>query len=232
MGFKYRASVGQLPWPLRGKRALVICCGSGMDSEFLERDGAIVIGLDISEGALRRAQQRAHLYGLRYRLVQGDAENLPFGAAAVEVIYVHDGLHHLERPEKALEEMARVGSRAVLVTEPADAVLTKAAIALRLIPEREESGNLVARIDAGSMQRQFAALGLTSFRPRRYLLKYGHPPARWWRCLDWPPLFAAAKGAFLLFGVGLFGAVGNKISVAAFRAEQAPVQRAAKLIPE
>ena len=53
-----------------------------------------------------------------------DAERLPFRDASVDLVYVHDGLYHLERPWSRSREMARVARRAVSITEPAEASLT------------------------------------------------------------------------------------------------------------
>jgi ubiquinone/menaquinone biosynthesis C-methylase UbiE len=42
-----------------------------------------------------------------------DAERLPFPDRSIDVVYVHDGLHHLARPEAGLAEMTRVARLAV-----------------------------------------------------------------------------------------------------------------------
>jgi len=85
---------------------------------------ASVVAVDISFGCLERARVRAHRYGVKYELVMGDAENLPFGDGTFYYGFVHDGLHHLSNPERALIELARVASRGVMVTEPDRANLT------------------------------------------------------------------------------------------------------------
>jgi ubiquinone/menaquinone biosynthesis C-methylase UbiE len=147
-------------------------------------------------------------------LVQGDAEHLPFKSDAFHVSFVHDGLHHLEQPDRAIREMARVADSGVVVTEPADAALTKLAIALHLIPAREDAGNLVIRFDATSLRRLLSDLGFSNTASARYLVKYGHPPSGWWRLFDAPPLFRLARAAFVTTGAGLFARYGNKVSVA------------------
>src|SRR5438445_876797 len=63
---------------ISGRRILDVCCGSGMDAEFLCRSGALVTGVDISLGAVCGAQERARRYGLDYDLIVADTENLPF----------------------------------------------------------------------------------------------------------------------------------------------------------
>jgi len=217
MKFKFRRAAELLPFPLRGRSVLTVCCGSGMDAEFLERAGARVVALDISIGALERARERAAKYGLSYRVVLGDAEQLPFRTNAFDVSFVHDGLHHLPEPRRAISEMARTAAAGVVITEPADAFLTKLAIALHLIPEREDAGNLVVRFDAASLSRLLAELGFPASASARYLVKYGHPPARWWHLFDQPVLGLLAEGGLLFLGVYCLGRFGNKLSVAAVK---------------
>ena len=77
-----------------------------------------------------------------------------------DLVYVHDGLHHLEHPEAGLAEMARVARRAVSITEPARAALTRAAVRGGLALEREDAGNRVARLDPCRGGRVLARAGL------------------------------------------------------------------------
>ena len=87
---------------------LTVCGGSGLDAEFLHRAGARVILSDISEGVLDRRLHGHAGFGLDIELVVADAENLrPFADRSVDIVYVHDGLHHLEHPMDAIGEMAR-----------------------------------------------------------------------------------------------------------------------------
>lgn len=223
MRYKFQTAIRLLPWPLEGRTVLSLCCGSGMDAEMLERSGAHVVALDISHGALLRARDRARAYGLSYHLVRGDAEHLPFRTGSVDVSFVHDGLHHLPKPERAVGEMARVASAGVVITEPADAALTRLCIAVGLVPELEDSGNEVMRFEASRLARVFGQLGFGRVRAARYLVKYGHPPAAWWGIFNHPLLFRLARSGFLFVGVDLLGRYGNKLSVAAVRtADTAP----------
>ena len=50
--------------------------------------------------------------------VQGDALRLPFTDGAVDVAFCGNLLHHLDDPEGAVAEMARVASRYVILVEP------------------------------------------------------------------------------------------------------------------
>jgi SAM-dependent methyltransferase len=88
--------------------ALTVCDGSGMDAEFIVRAGARVISSDPSLGAATRTRERARWFGLDVTPIVVDVEHLPFPDASIDLVLVHDGLHHLERPETGLAEMARV----------------------------------------------------------------------------------------------------------------------------
>ena len=118
---KFRRSIIGLEQLLPGATALTVCGGSGVDAEFLARAGARVILSDISLGVILQARERARRFGLDLTLVVADAEALPFRDRSIDVVYVHDGLHHLEHPALGLAEMARVARRAVSVSEPAAA---------------------------------------------------------------------------------------------------------------
>src|SRR5205807_314906 len=104
---KFRRGVAGVISALRGSgaMALVVCGGSGMDAEFLTSTGARVITSDISIGAAQRARERARRYGLPIMAIVADVERLPFRDRAVDLVYVHDGLHHLADPQNGLREM-------------------------------------------------------------------------------------------------------------------------------
>jgi len=92
---KFRRGVAGVATALEGSgaMALVVCGGSGMDAEFLTATGAQVITSDISVGAAKRARERARCYGLPIMAIVADVERLPFRDRAVNLVYVHDGLH-------------------------------------------------------------------------------------------------------------------------------------------
>jgi ubiquinone/menaquinone biosynthesis C-methylase UbiE len=209
MDFKFSSVESHLSRPLRGSKVLVICCGSGMDAEYVVRAGASVVAMDISDGCLDRARLRANRYGLKYDLVRGDAENLPFGDGTFDYGFVHDGLHHLPEPDRAIAELARIARRGIMVTEPADAAVTNMLIRLGVMQPYEEAGNFVIRL--------CRSLGFDRMKSSRYLVKYGHPPASWWHRFDSALPFLAARAGFSLFGVSLFGRWGNKLAFVAER---------------
>ncbi len=213
---KFRRSVSALGSSLHGATALCVCAGSGMDAEFLARAGAHVTAADISLGAARRARERARRYGFEITPIVADVERLPFADSSIDVVYVHDGLHHLERPLDGLAEMARVARRAVCVTEPARAAVTGLAVRLGLALEHEEAGNRVARMSVEEVAAPLRARGFRVMRAERYAMYYRHEPGRAVRLLSAPGAFAVARAGFRAANL-LVGAGGNKLVVVAVR---------------
>src|SRR5579859_34834 len=217
MDFKFAQVTRHLSGSLRGAKVLVICCGSGMDAEYLVKAGATAVLMDISDGCLTRARTRAERYGLSYDLVRGDAEHLPFADASFDYGFVHDGLHHLTQPDHAIAELARIARKGIMVTEPADAAITKLLIRIGLMQPFEEAGNFVIRFRSDRLESLCRSLGFDRIASSRYLVKYGHPPAAWWRRFDSDVPFFAARAGFSLLGVRLFGRWGNKVAFVAER---------------
>jgi ubiquinone/menaquinone biosynthesis C-methylase UbiE len=175
-----------------------------------------VILSDISLGVVLQARERARRYDVEIGLIVADAEALPFRTASIDIVYVHDGLHHLERPADGLAEMARVARRAVSVTEPAAAAVTNAAVRVGAAEAVEEAGNRVCRLTLGQIESELSARGFRALRPHRYAMYYRHWPGRAVRALSAPLLLPVAKTAFRVVNrtVGRFG---NKLTVQAVR---------------
>jgi ubiquinone/menaquinone biosynthesis C-methylase UbiE/uncharacterized protein YbaR (Trm112 family) len=213
---KFRRSVLGLEELLPGATALTICGGSGLDAELLVRAGARVILSDISLGVVLQARERALRYGLEIALVVADAEALPFRDASIDLVYVHDGLHHLERPADGLAEMARVARRAVSITEPAAAAVTSAAVRIGAAEAVEEAGNRVRRLTLAEIESELSARDFRALRPHRYAMYYRHWPGRAVRALSAPLVFPVAKKAFRAVNRAA-GRFGNKLTVQAIR---------------
>ena len=211
---KLRRSVSGLRSMLSGTTALTVCGGSGMDAEFLARSGCRVISSDISLGAARRTQERARRYDLPVAPVVADAERLPFTDRSIDLVYVHDGLHHLEDPLVGLAEMARVARVAISVNEPARAVATALAVRLGLSAEYEEAGNRVGRMDPGQIVALLESEGFRIVKLDRYASYYKYGSILRW--LSNPVVFPAVTAAASSFNA-VAGGIGNKLSVQAVR---------------
>lgn len=213
---KFRRGTAGLGDLLRGSTALAVCGGSGMEAEFLARAGAEVITADISLGAALRARERARRHGFRALSIVADVERLPFRDRSVDVVFVHDGLHHTERPLAGLAEMARVARKAVSVNEPAQAAVTKLAVRAGVAQEVEEAGNRVERLAPQVVAATLREHGLDVVREERYGMYYKHEPGRAARVLSAPPALRVAQAVFR--GANRLAApLGNKLTVQAVR---------------
>lgn len=216
---KFRRSIIGLEHFLPGSTVLVICGGSGLDAEFLVDAGARVILSDISLGVVLQARERSERFGLDLALVVGDAEALPFGDSAVDLVYVHDGLHHLERPLLGLAEMTRIARRAVSVSEPARSLATTVAMRLGWAEAREEAGNRVMRLTLEEIVRELSERGFRSIRPHRYAMFYRHWPGRAMRAMSRRAIFPLAVASVTTVNWAL-GRHGNKLTAQAVRVEK------------
>lgn len=218
---KFVRGVSSLRDLLPGATTLTVCGGSGMDAEFLARAGARVLASDLSLGAALRARRRAERYGVELQPVVADIEALPLRDRAADLVYVHDGLHHLTDPRAGLEEMARVAAVAVSVNEPARAALTRLAVRVGLSEEVEEAGNRIERIQPETLAERLTSLGFRVDVCRRYAMFYRHRPGPGFRFLSLPPLSGPAKLALRAGSVAL-GPLGNKFTLQARREHGAP----------
>jgi SAM-dependent methyltransferase/uncharacterized protein YbaR (Trm112 family) len=218
---KFRRSVIGLEALLPGATVLTICGGSGLDAEFLAEAGARVILSDISLGVVLQARERARRFGLDIDLVVADAEALPFRDCSVDVVYVHDGLHHLEHPLRGVAEMTRVAGRAVAISEPSNAAATSIAARVGLAQIEEEAGNRVRRLTLDELEGELASRGFRTLRPHRYAMYYRHWPGRAMRLLSLPPLFLVARVGLRVVNSTL-GRYGNKLAVQAVRSPADP----------
>ena len=110
--------------PVTGRDVLEIGCGAAQAGRWLVAQGARVTAFDVSHGQLRQARALNDASGVRVeRLVQADAQALPFAAAAFDVVCSAFGaLPFVADAPATLREAARVlrpGGRLVFsVTHP------------------------------------------------------------------------------------------------------------------
>jgi glycosyltransferase involved in cell wall biosynthesis/uncharacterized protein YbaR (Trm112 family) len=213
---KFRRSLRALGLNLSNEVVLTICGGSGMDAEFLARAGARVISSDLSLGAAQRTRERARRHALPITPIVADAEQLPFPNKSIPLVYVHDGLHHMERPAAGLLEMARVAQRALSLTEPARAKLTQIAVRLGAAFEHEEAGNRVERLQIDELSEWLDNAGFSVVGASRYAMFYRHRPGPVMRGLSVPFVFGVVRAAWRL-GNAVLAPVGNKLTVQALR---------------
>jgi ubiquinone/menaquinone biosynthesis C-methylase UbiE len=91
-----------------GKTVLDVGCGDGALASELARRGAIVTGLDADPAMIAAARRRTEIEGTQLRLIDGQAERLPFDNAAFECVVAVTVLCFVRDAERAVAEMARV----------------------------------------------------------------------------------------------------------------------------
>ncbi|MGH7737350.1 MAG: class I SAM-dependent methyltransferase [Candidatus Tyrphobacter sp.] len=91
-----------------GQRVLDVACGTGVVALTAARLGANVTGLDLTPELLERARENAAIAQTSIEFLEGDAEALPFGDGAFDVVLSQFGHIFAPRPDVALSEMLRV----------------------------------------------------------------------------------------------------------------------------
>lgn len=213
---KFRIGLKVLDLELGGRSLLEVCCGSGMMTEKFAGAGAVVTASDFSPAAIFRARERAERRRFSASFLVADAENLAFPDRSFDIVAVHDGLHHLDEPRRAIREMARVARQAVLILDPARAALTRLAVRLGVAKEVEEAGNEVKRVAPREVAAILGEEGYHHVRWRRTLMYYPHQPFGWFRWFDRRPAFAAFQAAFWCTNLAC-GRWGNKLALVARR---------------
>lgn len=210
ISYKFQKALESLPFPIKGLSVLDICCGSGMFSEFYAKKGAEVTGIDISDDCINRAKIRAERYGFSANFQIGDSENLPFPDNSFDIVSVHDGLHHLNNPEKAVLEMVRVAKKGVVIIEPAKAWGTRISVLLEISKDYEDAGNFVYRFRKDELTSLLEKGGINKVITKRYIMYYPHKPGVFFKILGAAVLLFLVKVGFYILNI-LMGKFGNKI---------------------
>lgn len=90
-----------------GRRILDLGCGAGFIAIPLARKGFDVRGIDISENSLAVARRHAPA-GLKVSFIKDNVNELHEDDASYDAVLMMDLLEHLERPEDAIRQAARV----------------------------------------------------------------------------------------------------------------------------
>ena len=93
-----------------GGRMLEIGCGRGVAlAPLAERcRPRRLVGVDFDESLLALARERLSQAGVEAELVLADIRSLPFAPSSFDVVLDFGTVYHVDRPEEALGEIARV----------------------------------------------------------------------------------------------------------------------------
>ena len=92
----------------RGRSVLEVGCGAGVDLARFARGGAEVSGVDLTESAIALARANFSQQGLAGRFEVADAERLPFGDDAFDLVYAHGVVQYTANPQQLVDECYRV----------------------------------------------------------------------------------------------------------------------------
>ena len=91
-----------------GQKVLDVGCGTGVAAITAARAEATASGLDLTPALLERARANSEIAEVAVEWLEGDAEQLPYGDAAFDVVLSQFGHIFAPRPSVALGEMLRV----------------------------------------------------------------------------------------------------------------------------
>lgn len=101
---------------LKPQSILDVGCGEGFTLERLRKNkiGKKLVGIDFSEAAIQIGKKLHPSLTLRH----GSVYDIPFKTGSFDLVICSEVLEHLEHPEKALTELARVTRKNCIISVP------------------------------------------------------------------------------------------------------------------
>ena len=93
---------------LAGQRVLEIGCGMGLHTELMIRAGAKLTSIDLSDMSVEATNRRLTVKGLSARVMQGDAEQLPFDDKSFDFVWSWGVIHHSSCTTRIVRQIGRV----------------------------------------------------------------------------------------------------------------------------
>jgi SAM-dependent methyltransferase len=146
------------------KKALDVGCGCGSFTAQAAPCCGQLLAIDFSPGLIERCMREHPLPNVTYRCV--DARRLKLPDKSFDLVYERASLHHIREWHQALDEMARVSSRYVLIEEPIDDPRTLAkrntiaAHGLYLEVQAEAGYPHFAHLQPVELEQRLLAMGL------------------------------------------------------------------------
>jgi len=164
-----------------GSKLLDVGCGSGQLALMAARDGVDVVGVDIAENWIERAQVRARAERLQARFEQADAEALPFENGTFDAVVSLIGAMFASRPQLVAQELLRVcapgGIIAMANWTPQGFVGQMFKAVSKFIAPSGMSSPVLWGDEATVRERLGHGLSELSLARRQYLFDYPFPPS-------------------------------------------------------
>lgn len=93
---------------IKGKKVLVVGCGTGGEAIAFAQKGADVTAIDIDPRAIKLSSVRAEENGVRIKLKREDICHTSFSSASFDLVILWDSFEHLMEPERGVQEISRV----------------------------------------------------------------------------------------------------------------------------
>ena len=97
-----------MPKSLKNKRVLEIGCGLGYHTECIIKRKANLISIDLAPMSVEITKRRLNIKKLNAKVLECDAENLPFADNYFDVVWSWGVIHHSPDTKKCSEEIERV----------------------------------------------------------------------------------------------------------------------------
>ena len=85
-------------------------CGTGFLFEHIHKRVEFLVGIDLSQNALREAKKRTKSLS-NIELIRADADNTPFPSSIFDKVFAITVLQNMPDPTKTIAEMKRTGKR-------------------------------------------------------------------------------------------------------------------------
>ena len=99
-------------------KALEIGCGCGSLTRKVAKYCKHITATDVSEKRIKKCREEEASKNINF--LEMDTVRLDFKDDAFDLVFERDSLHHIPDWEKALDEMIRVSSKHIIVSEPLD----------------------------------------------------------------------------------------------------------------
>lgn len=167
---------------LPGLRVLDAACGSGNLTIPAARTGATVTGLDLVPSLLTHTEAWARQEGLAVALDHGNVEELPYEDAQFDVVLSMFGVMFAARPERVVEEFARVtrrGGQVALANWKRDGFIGRMfAIHGEMLPPPASIPSPLLWGDADVLRERFdSRMWSLTMTPRVLTFRFPHSPS-------------------------------------------------------